>query len=161
MTRLASALLLFLAASAFAADNGVVRHIALGGEGGWDYITVDSGARRLYASHSDRVLVVDLDNQKTVGTIANTLGVHGVAINGQLGRGYVSDGKTGLVTVFELGSLKTIAEWKATGDNPDAILFDPYSKHVFTFNGRGKNVTVFDAKDGKVLATIDAGGKPE
>jgi len=155
------ALFLLLATSAIAADNGVVRHIAIGGEGGWDYVAVDSGARRLYASHSDRVIVVDLDNQKIVGTIPNTLGVHGVAVNGQLGRGYVSDGRSGLVTLFDLGSLKTIAEWKATGDNPDAILFDPYSKHVFTFNGRGKNVTVFDAKDGKVLATIDVGGKPE
>jgi len=159
MKRLAFALSL-LAASAFA-DDAIVRRIAIGGQGGWDYVTIDSGARRLYASHFDRVMVVDLDKHEVVGTIPNTLGVHGIAINGSLGRGYVSDGRSGLVTVFDLGSLKTTGEWKATGENPDAILYDPYSKQVLTFNGRGKNITVFDAKVGSVTATIDAGGKPE
>jgi DNA-binding beta-propeller fold protein YncE len=160
MKRLALALIL-LATSLFAADDAIVRRIPIGGEGGWDYVTIDSAARRLYASHSDRVVVVDIDNQKIIGTIPNTLGVHGIALNGALGRGYVSDGRSGLVTVFDLDSLKVTGEWKATGDNPDAILYDPYSKKVLTFNGRGKNITVFDAKAGSVIATIDAGGKPE
>jgi len=161
MTRIALALAFsLLATSAFAADP-IVRRIHIGGEGGWDYVAVDSAARRLYVSHSDRVNVVDLDKGEVVGTIPNTLGVHGIALNGALGRGYISDGRSGLVTVFALDSLKTLAEWKATGDNPDAILYDPYSKHVITFNGRGKNATVFDAQDGNVVATIDLGGKPE
>src|ERR1041385_8884520 len=102
MNRLALALLL-VATSAFAADP-IVRRIHLGGEGGWDYVAVDSGARRLYVSHSDRVHLINLENGEIAGTIANTLGVHGIALNGALKRGYISDGRSGLVPVFDLDS---------------------------------------------------------
>jgi DNA-binding beta-propeller fold protein YncE len=151
-------LALLLATSLLAQDK-IVRHHKIGGEGGWDYVTVDSGGRRLYQSHGDRVVVLDLDKQSVVGEIANTPGVHGVALAPD--RGFVSAGRANLVVVFDRDSLKRLGEWKTTGENPDAILYDPHSRHLFTFNGRGKNITVFDAGNGNVVATIDASGKPE
>ena len=161
MRRLIVALLLLAAASASAATFKVVRHIAIGGTGGWDYVTVDADARRVYQSHSDRVAVVDIDKGTVAGTILNTPGVHGVALAPDLNRGFVSDGRTDTVTVFDMKTLATVAEWKTTGANPDAILYEPTSKRLFTFNGRGKNATVFDATNGTVVGTIDLGGKPE
>lgn len=157
MRRLAI-LFLLLAAPLFA-DDKIVHRLKVGGEGGWDYVTVDAGSRRLYQSHGDRVIVVDVDNHKVVGEIANTPGVHGVALSPD--RGFISAGRANSVVVFDRDSLKRLGEWKTTGDNPDAILYDPHSRHLFTFNGRGKNATVFDANSGDVVATIDLGGKPE
>src|SRR5712692_3419124 len=93
------ALLLTAAASAHAASYHVIRHIPIGGEGGWDYVTVDAGSHRIYQSHSDRVVVVDADKGTVVGTIMNTPGVHGVALAPDLNRGFVSDGRTDTVTV--------------------------------------------------------------
>jgi len=151
---------LALVASPLVADYHVVRHINIGGTGGWDYVTVDSAARRLYISHSDRVEVVDIDRGTVVGTIPKTDGVHGIAVAPELHRGFVSNGRSSTMTIFNLDTLATISEVKTTGENPDAILFDPFSKHVFTFNGRGKNATAFDS-DGKVLATIPLDGRPE
>lgn len=139
----------------------VVRHIPVGGTGGWDYLTVDDTLRRLFVSHSTEVDVINLASGKKVGVIDKLEGVHGIALAPDLGRGFISNGRTSMVTVFELSTLKRVAEWKASGDNPDAILYDRASKRLLTFNGRGKNVTVFDAKTGDVLATIDVGGKPE
>jgi DNA-binding beta-propeller fold protein YncE len=154
----------FLLVMAFAAElhasYHVVRHIKVGGQGGWDYPTVDSAAHRLYLSHSDRVEVIDIDHQKVIGTIPKTDGVHGIAIAPDAKRGFVSNGRAGTMTIFDLEKLTPIAEVKVTGDNPDAILYDPATKHVFTFNGRGQNTTVLDT-DGKVVATIPLGGKPE
>jgi DNA-binding beta-propeller fold protein YncE len=153
-------LVAFVFAAPLGAAYHVVRHIPIGGTGGWDYPAIDSAARRLYLSHSDRVEVVDIDHQKVVGTIPKTDGVHGIAIASDLHRGYVSNGRSSTMTIFDLDKLSTISEVKTTGENPDAILYDPATKHVFTFNGRGQNATVFDG-DGKVLATIPLGGKPE
>lgn len=150
---------LLLLAATVHADEKIVRRIHVGGSGGWDYVTIDSSARRLYQSHGDRVVVLDLDKHQQVGEIADTQGVHGVALAPD--RGFVSAGRTNEVVVFDRGSLKPLGRWKTTGENPDAILYDPHSQHLFTFNGRGKNITVFDAKSGEVVATIDAGGKPE
>ncbi len=138
----------------------VTGKINIGGEGGWDYITADSAARRLYVSHGTKVVVVDLDTQKTVGEIPNTQGVHGIAIAPKAGRGYISDGRTNDVTVFDLKTLKEVARI-GTGQNPDAILYDPHSNRVFTFNGRSKDSTVIDAATNKVVVTIPLGGKPE
>jgi DNA-binding beta-propeller fold protein YncE len=152
--------LLALLASPLVADYHVVRHINIGGSGGWDYVTVDSASRRLYVSHSDRVEVVDIDRAKVVGTIPKTDGVHGIAVAPELHRGFVSNGRSSTMTIFDLDKLTTISEVKTTGENPDAILYDSYSKHVFTFNGRGKNATAFDS-EGKVLATIPLDGRPE
>jgi DNA-binding beta-propeller fold protein YncE len=155
-----AALALFLSLPLNAAYH-VSRHMAIGGEGGWDYLTVDETLHRLFVSHGTEVDVVNLIKGEKVGVIDKLDGVHGIALAPDLGRGYISNGRSGMVTVFELATLKKLAEWKATGDNPDAILYDRASRHVFTFNGRGQNATVFDAKTGEVVATIPMEGKPE
>lgn len=139
----------------------VASEIKLGGEGGWDYLTVDPAARRLYVSHSTKVTVVDVDSGKAVGDIQNLSGVHGIAIAPDLGRGFISNGRSSMITIFDLKTLATLSEVKSTGENPDAILYEPFSHQVFAFNGRGKNATVLDAKTGKVVGTIELGGKPE
>src|SRR5256885_13067997 len=108
MRRLFALLLFASAVSASAADYKVIRHIPIGGAGGWDYVYVDAAARRIYQSHSDRVAVVDIDKGTVVGTIMNTLGVHGVAIASELNRGFVSDGRADTVTVFDPKTLVTI-----------------------------------------------------
>jgi len=146
-----------------AASSGyqVHRTIAVGGDGGWDYLAFDSAARRLYVTRGTRVVVLDPDSGKAVGEIPNLSGVHGVALAPDLGRGFISNGRSDKVTVFELQSLKVLSELASTGQNPDAILYDPASHRVFAFNGRSGSATVFDAASGKVAATIPLGGKPE
>jgi DNA-binding beta-propeller fold protein YncE len=150
---------LVVTTAAFAAWH-VSRHIPIGGTGGWDYVSIDSAARRAYVSHADRVEVVDIDSGKVVGLIPDTLGVHGIAIDHDGGRGFISSGRVSMMSIFDLKTLSRINDVKTTGDNPDAIMFEPSTKQVFTFNGRGKNATVFDTH-GKVIATIPLGGKPE
>ncbi len=146
----------------YAADFGyhVIKTLPLGGEGGWDYLTVDSLSRRLFISRATHVVVVDIDTDKIVGDIANTAGVHGIAIASELKRGFTSNGKANTSTIFDLKSLKVLGQVK-TGENPDAILYDPASKRVFTFNGRSMDATVFEASSGEVVSTIPLGGKPE
>lgn len=154
---------LLLATSIALAATGnyhVTGKIEIGSEGGWDYLTVDSAARRLYISHATKVVVVDLDSEKMVGEIAGTAGVHGIAIAPKLNRGFTSNGRSNNVTIFDLKTLKPLGEVK-TGENPDAITYDEKSNRVVTFNGRSKDATVFEAATGKVLATIPLGGKPE
>jgi DNA-binding beta-propeller fold protein YncE len=143
------------------AGYGVVQKVTVGGDGGWDYLVVDSAARRLYVTRATRVLVFDADTLKPVGEIANTSGVHGVALAPDLGRGFTSNGKAGSITVFDPKTLATIEEVKIPGQNPDAILYDPPTKRVFAFNGRSADATVLDAASGKVVGTIPLGGKPE
>jgi len=154
--------LLPLAATAQAADAGyrVIKKISLGGEGGWDALTVDSAARRLYISRSTHVMVVDIDSNTLVGDIPDTPGVHGIALAPGLKRGFTSNGKTDTATIFDLDTLKAIGQVK-TGRNPDAILYDPASRLVFVFNGRSNDATVFDAVSGTIAATIPLGGAPE
>src|ERR1035437_6742405 len=153
---------LVFAANSYAADSGyhIIKRLKVGGEGGWDYLTVDEAARRLYISRSTHVMVIDIDSEKVVGDIPNTPGVHGIAVAPELNRGFTSNGKADTSTIFDLKTLKVLGEVK-TGENPDAIIYDPASKNVFTFNGRSKDTTVFDAVSGKVLRTIPLGGKPE
>jgi len=147
--------------SAWAADNyEITKKIPIPGQGSWDYLTVDESARRLYVSHGTQVEVLDLDSGAIVGKIENTQGVHGIAIAPDLGRGFVSDGQSSTVTIFDLKTLKTIAE-VPTGKKPDAIIYDPATSRVFAFNGGGNSATVIEAKDGKVAGTIDLGGGPE
>ena len=138
----------------------VLKQYDLGGEGRWDYLTVDADARRLYVTRQTRVIVLDADSGKAVGEIPETPGVHGVALAPELGRGFTSNGGGATATIFDLKTLKVLGTVK-TGDNPDAILFDPFTKRVFTFNGRSHDATVFDAAGEKVLETIPLGGKPE
>lgn len=154
-------LIVCCAAVLLAADNyQVVKKIPVPGQGSWDYLTVDPEARRLYVSHGSQVEVLDVDSEKVVGQIPNTLGVHGIAIASESGRGFVSDGQTSLVTVFDLKTLKTIAE-VPTGKKPDAIIYDPATKRVFAFNGGSNSATAIDSGSGKVAGTVDLGGGPE
>jgi DNA-binding beta-propeller fold protein YncE len=161
MKLFAWAILLSAAALNAAAPNyHVVGKIQIGGEGGWDYLTVDSAARRLYISHATHVVVVDLEAEKVVGDIPDTPGVHGIAIAPKLNRGFISNGRSNNVTVFDLKTLKSLGQ-VATGQNPDAIYYDSASNKVFAFNGRSKDATAIDAEKQDVAATIPLGGKPE
>jgi DNA-binding beta-propeller fold protein YncE len=139
----------------------LTKTIPLPEDGFWDYVSVDSNARRIYVSHGTKVLVVDADSFAVVGEIPDTQGVHGIAIAADLGRGFTSNGRAGTSTIFDLKTLKTIGTVR-TGDNPDAIAYEPVSKRVYTFNGRSKDATAFNAADGTVVAaSIPLGGKPE
>ena len=139
----------------------LVRRILLGGSGGWDYMTLDNAARRLYVTHYTHVMVVNPDTGKVVGNIPNTQGVHGVALAPELGLGFASDGEAASVTTFSLKTLKTIRVTKGTGKKPDCIVYDPATRHVFTFNGDSNTSTVIDAATGKIIKTIPLDGEPE
>jgi DNA-binding beta-propeller fold protein YncE len=151
-------------ASAPAASAPTGYHVTdtlkIGGDGGWDYLAFDPASRRLFVSHSTHVVVVDADTKATVGDIPDTPGVHGIAIAADLGRGFVSNGRSATATIFDLKTLGKIGEVK-TGENPDAILYDRASGRVFTFNGRSGDATAFDAAKGTVVGTVALGGKPE
>src|SRR5579864_5847422 len=139
----------------------LVKTIPIGGAGKWDYIVVDSAARRVYVSHGTHVVVLDADSDAVVGDIPDTPGVQGIALAPDLGRGFTSNGKANTVTIFDLKTLKTISTVKAGGVNPDAICYDAASKRVFAFNGRSANAVAINAADGKVAGAIPVGGKPE
>jgi DNA-binding beta-propeller fold protein YncE len=147
---------------AVGADPGyhVIKTYKLGGDGGWDYLNLDSSSRRLYISRATHVMVIDADSGKAVGDIPDTPGVHGIALAPELGRGFISNGREGTVTIFDIETLKPIAKVKA-GENPDAILYDPATRRVFAFNGRSQDATALDATSGTVLGTIKLEGKPE
>jgi len=138
----------------------LLKEIPVGGEGGWDYLTVDQVARRLYVSHGTKVEVIDLDKEAVVGQIADTPGVHGIAVAPKLGLGFTSNGRGNTASIFDLQTLKTTSKVD-TGENPDAILYEEGQEEVYTFNGRSRSATVFEAKTGKVVATIPLSGKPE
>jgi DNA-binding beta-propeller fold protein YncE len=135
--------------------------IVLGGEGGWDYLTADPVARRLYVTHGTRVLVVDLDRRIVVVELPGTRGVHGVALAPGLRRGFTSNGFDSTVTIFDLDSLKLLSTVRIPGRNPDAILFEPATRRVLVFNGGSGTTTALDAATGEVLGTLTLGGKPE
>ena len=134
--------------------------IPIGGEGGWDYLSIDAAARRLYVSHSSEIVVVDLDRNAVAGKIADTPGVHGIAVAPDLGRGFSSNGKEAKSSIVDLKTLKTLSK-VSTGEGPDAILYEPKHQEVYTFNGHGRSATVFEAATGKVTATIPLDGRPE
>jgi len=139
----------------------VVGKIKIGGATRWDYVYIDSANHRLYVSHATQTEVIDTATDKVVGTIPGTNGVHGIAIANELGRGFTSDGMDNDVTVFDLKSLMVLSKVK-TGTNPDAIIYEPVSHRVLTFNGRSNDSTIFDAKTGEVVAaSVPVGGKPE
>jgi len=153
---------MFASTLALAAGSGyhVVTTYKIGGDGGWDYLTADSDARRLYISRATHVMVLDADSGKSVGDIPDTPGVHGIALAPELGRGFTSNGREGTVSIFDIKTLAVSNKVKV-GENPDAILYDPATKRVFTFNGRSQDSSAIDAASGKVLATIKLDGKPE
>jgi hypothetical protein len=156
------ALVLVFGPLLFAASTGyhILNEIKIGGEGGWDYLTVDSPARRLYVSHATHVVVVDIDKNMVTGDIADTPGVHGIAIAPELNKGFISNGRGNNVTIFDLKTLKATGT-VATEMNPDGIRYDPVSKRVFAFNGRSRSATAIDAKTGTAIGNIPLPGKPE
>ena len=137
-----------------------VRKIAIGGEGGWDFLEVDTANRKLYVARSTRVVVVDLDSEKVVGEIAETPGVHGIAFVPDLNRGFTSNGTDSSVTVFDLKTLKTLGKVKASG-RPDIITYEPVSRRVLSFNHQTNDITAIDPAEMKVVGTLAAGGVPE
>jgi len=156
-------LLALVAISAFAAPPTykVLSKIKIGGTGGWDYVYVDSANHRLYVSHATQTEVIDTATDKLIGNIPGTNGVHGIAIANDLGKGFTSDGRDNDVTIFDLKTLQVLSKIK-TGQNPDAIIYEPVTHRVFTMNGRSKDSTAIDAKTGEVItASIPLGGKPE
>src|SRR5205814_7188502 len=155
-------LLFALSVGGIAAEDAykLVNEIPIGGEGGWDILTIDSAARRLYLSHATKVVVVDIDSNKVVGEIADTPGVHAFVPLPELGRGFSSNGKENKSSMVDLQTLKTVTKID-TGESPDAIAYDADHREVCVFDHRGKSATVIDANAPKVTATIPLDGQPE
>ncbi|MGE5497635.1 MAG: YncE family protein, partial [Syntrophothermus sp.] len=135
--------------------------IDIGGEGRWDYCIVDTINHQLFVSHGNRIHAVDLKNNTIKGEITGLNGVHGIALAYEFNKGYISNGRSDTVTVFNLKTLQVTGKIRVTGSNPDAIIYDPYSKKVFTFNGRSSNATAIDAATDKIAGTLALDGKPE
>jgi YVTN family beta-propeller protein len=133
---------------------------APGGKEYWDYITLDPSSRRLYISHNTEVKIVEADTGKIVGSIADLKRVHGIALVPNLGKGFISDGGADEAVVFDSKTLKVTGHIK-TGGNPDCIIYDPASKHIFTMNGKTNDASVIDPVTDTVVATIPMGGRPE
>jgi YVTN family beta-propeller protein len=150
-------------AHASAAGEGqykLLREIPIGGEGGWDILTIDSSAHRLYLSHATKVVVLDLEKNAVGGEITGTPGVHGFVAIPELARGFSTNGKEAKASVVDLKTLQTISKVD-TGENPDALVYEPQHHEVYVFNHTGNSATVIDAKTAKVVATIPLGGSPE
>jgi hypothetical protein len=138
----------------------VVKTVAIPGDEGWDYLTVDAAARRVYISHGSHVVVMNADTYAVEGDVPDTQGVHGIALAPDLERGFISAGRANTAVIFDIKSLKTLGTVK-TDANPDAIVYDSVTKRVFTLNGRGQNTTAINGADGSVAGTLALGGKPE
>lgn len=149
-----------LATAAAEQPYKLVSEIPIGGEGGWDILSVDSASHRLYLSHATKVMVVDLDKNTVAGEIADTPGVHAFVAVPELKRGFSSNGRENKASVVDLATLKTIAKLD-TGESPDAIVYEAKRGEVYIFNHRGNSVTVIDAKSARVASTIELGGSPE
>jgi DNA-binding beta-propeller fold protein YncE len=134
--------------------------IPVAGDTGWDYLSIDAAAHRLYVTRGTHIAVIDLDAQKVVGDIGDTPGVHGFALAQELGRGFSTNGGESKVSIVDLKSLGTVSK-VATQENPDAIVYEPGHKEIYAFNGRGHSATVIGASSGEVVATIPLPGKPE
>jgi DNA-binding beta-propeller fold protein YncE len=126
----------------------------------FDYITVDSAARRVYLSHGTEVKVIDADSGALIGNITGLKQDHGVAVASEFGRGFISDGAQSKVIIFDLKTLKVTGEAAADKD-ADCVIYDPFSKRVFVMDGDPHNATVIDAKSGSVVGKIELGGGPE
>lgn len=158
--------LILLSAVSFAADQSIpndfheLKRFELGGEGGWDCLTVDSNSHRIYIARSNRVMVVDLDSGKLVGEISGLEGAHGIALSKETGRGFASSGKTNEVFVFDLSDLHLLKRIRV-GENPDIVIFEPVSKLILSFNGKSHDVTVIDPESMQIIGSMLLPGKPE
>jgi DNA-binding beta-propeller fold protein YncE len=132
----------------------------IGGEGGWDYMTADGRAHRLYLAHGPRVDVIDTTSGKLLGSITGLYGTHGVALDSAGKLGYISDGGGNAVIAFDRTTLAKVATIPA-GENPDGIVFEPVTHTVWAFNGRSHTATMIDARTQKVVATLPLPGRPE
>ena len=137
-----------------------IKEIPVGGDGGWDYLSVDSAGQRLYVSHGTKVVVVDLAKDRVAGEITNTPGVHGIAVAPDLELGVTSNGRENKAGIVDLKTLQTLSKVD-TGQNPDGMLYEPGRKEAYLFNGRSQSATVVDVKGAKAVATIPLNGKPE
>src|SRR3954470_19706940 len=147
--------------AAFAAEGyKVVKKIKIGGTGGWDYVAVDPNTNRVYASHATKVEVVDANSGKVVGQISQLHGVHGVAVAPDFGKGFITNGQSNSVTIFDLKTLAKIGE-PQTGQNPDSVCYEPKTKHIFTFNGKSGDSTAIDPKTNEIIKSFPVGDKPE
>ncbi|HEY0244955.1 MAG TPA: hypothetical protein VGC01_05285, partial [Mucilaginibacter sp.] len=158
----ASLLLISLAPKALHAQTYVAdKTIDLTGDGSYDYLSIDKVNNHLYVSHGTMVNVVDMATDKQIGVIENMQGVHGIAIDNKANRGFISDGKANAVVAFDLKTLKIIKTIPVEAKGPDAIMYDPYTDRVFTFNGESNNSSVVDPNTLKQVGTVDLGGGPE
>lgn len=139
----------------------VTSNINIGGGNRWDYIAVDTSSHHLYVTHASEVNVIDLDKDAVIGTIPNLNGVHGVAFAYEFNKGFISNGKSNSVTVFDLKTLNVLDSIKIDGKGPDAIVYDPFTKRVFTFNGKSGNSTAIDAQTDKIVGTVTLEAGPE
>ncbi len=147
--------------SAHTGQFAIVDRFHIPGDGHWDLLAFDGKRHRLFVSRATHVQVIDTDTGKIAGDIPGTAGVHGIALAEDLGEGYTSNGKGDSVTVFNLATLKVKGNIKISGSNPDIILYEPRTRHIFTFNGHSDNATVIDALTHKEIGTIALPGKPE
>ena len=146
--------------SAVPPDYHLLKRVDVGGNGAWDYLIYDPTGHRVFVSRGTHVMVLDGQSGVTLSDIPNTLGVHGIALATELGRGFTSNGRTNTVTIFDLKTLQPIGQ-APTGTGPDAIIYDPASKRIFTFNGGSDNSTAIDAESGQPAGTISLAGRPE
>ena len=137
-----------------------IKEIPISGNGGWDYLSIDPAAQRLYVSHGTEVVVIDLAKDRVCGEITNTPGVHGVAVASDLGLGVTSNGRENKAGVVDLKTLQTLSKVD-TAQGPDGMLYDPGQKEAWLFCGRAQAVTVMDVKGAKVVATVPLDGRPE
>ncbi|MGH7738715.1 MAG: YncE family protein [bacterium] len=154
-----------LAGSAWAGEVGpgkykILKKVHLEGDGGWDFLVLDNSTRRLYVTHADQLQVLDADSLKRIGAVENVSHPHGVAFVPELGKGYVTSGDPGSVVVFDLKTLKKVAEIPSRKDT-DVILYDKFSRRIFTFNGDSHDATVIDPQKDKVVKFLPLGGDPE
>lgn len=154
------AILIGAALPAAAADYKIQKRFAIPGTEGWDYITVDSSARRVYVSHGVRVNVLDADTGAAIGTIEDTPGVHGIAIASPQKHGFTSNGKEDKVTMFDLSTLAVVKKIDV-GKGPDGIYFDAASQRVFTNNHHSHDITAINASTGDVVGTVQVEGDGE
>jgi DNA-binding beta-propeller fold protein YncE len=137
-----------------------IKEIPVGGEGFWDYLSVDSAAERLYVSHGTKVVVIDLAKDQVCGEITNTPGVHGVAVASDLGLGVTSIGRENKAGIVDLKTLQTLATVD-TAEGPDGYTYDSGRDEAYLFCGRARAASVVDVKAAKVVATVPLGGRPE
>lgn len=155
---IAAAIFQNVACAQVGANYKVVKTFHIMSGGGWDYIAVNNN--KIYSSHGTQVNILDENTGDSIGVIANTTGVHGIAFDNELGRGYTSNGRLNNVTVFDLKTNAVITQIP-TGANPDAIMYEPFTKKIITNNGRSNNLSIIDPEKNVVVDSVALGGKPE